>query len=89
MPRTHYAIVGEGATAWHVRASCRMASGDWDIEPHADVSERHSQALAVCAECAELETCLAFIMETESPWLRWGIWGGTTPDERQALGRQG
>lgn len=88
MPRTRTAVVSEESTAWQVRAACRTAGGGWDAEPLVALSEQASQALAVCAACSVRETCLAFAMTTEPAWLRWGIWGGTTPDERRAIGRR-
>lgn len=88
MPRTRAAVVSEDSTAWQVRAACRTAGGDWDAEPLVALSEQASESLAVCAACPVLETCLAFAMTTEPAWLRRGICGGTTPDERGAIGRR-
>ena len=41
-------------------------------------------AKAICAECPIKLECLQHALETEEDY---GIWGGTTPKERQALQR--
>lgn len=45
-------------------------------------------ALSVCASCPVQTACLAYAMEAESGFNRWGIYGGTTPDARRRLGKE-
>jgi WhiB family redox-sensing transcriptional regulator len=42
-------------------------------------------AKAICRRCDVREDCLAYALEHR---IRWGIWGGLSEKERQALGRQ-
>ncbi|HEV7887935.1 MAG TPA: WhiB family transcriptional regulator [Acidimicrobiales bacterium] len=42
------------------------------------------EAKAICAACPVRETCLAFAIQTNQEY---GIWGGTTEDERRVLRR--
>jgi WhiB family transcriptional regulator, redox-sensing transcriptional regulator len=41
-------------------------------------------ARALCARCPVSRECLEFALEDEHA-LRWGVWGGTSPQERRAL----
>ena len=43
-----------------------------------------ARAKAVCADCPVREACLAYAINTGEDF---GVWGGTTPDERRALRR--
>jgi WhiB family redox-sensing transcriptional regulator len=46
------------------------------------------EAKAICAECPVKLKCRTYILEIESkPNVagRYGIWGGTTPEERKAI----
>ena len=51
-----------------------------DIFFSEDIAEQE-QAISLCAICPILEACLTYAMRNEM----YGIWGGTTPTERQAL----
>ena len=42
-------------------------------------------ARRVCAACPVRAACLLDAMAGEDPARRWGVIGGTTPDERDAL----
>lgn len=52
----------------------------------ADPSDYGKTALAksICAECPLAFDCLETAM-SDSDLRKWGIWGGTTPDERQKM----
>jgi WhiB family redox-sensing transcriptional regulator len=41
------------------------------------------QAKAVCSDCPLVDTCLGYAIRNEE----WGIWGGSTRDERKYLRR--
>jgi WhiB family redox-sensing transcriptional regulator len=41
-----------------------------------------SEARAICGRCPHRQACLDWALETEQGF---GIWGGTTPDERAAM----
>lgn len=46
-----------------------------------DEIAEQEQAISLCAICPVLEACLTYALRNEM----FGIWGGTTPTERQAL----
>ena len=72
---------------WRDRAACR----DEDPElffPVSEVgpgSEQVQRAKAVCARCPVQRECLNYAIETG---LAYGVFGGTTPQERRRVGRQ-
>jgi WhiB family redox-sensing transcriptional regulator len=49
---------------------------------HPDKSGTVEPAKAVCAVCPVRERCLSYALETNQ---RFGVWGGTSAQERQAL----
>ena len=64
---------------WRARGACL------DIEPDLffpDPSEPATQARAACAACAVRAECLAWALRTRQDY---GIWGGTTEDDRRRL----
>ncbi|MBC3191468.1 WhiB family transcriptional regulator [Pseudonocardia sp. C8] len=79
-----------------------MSAGEWrrdagcvdsDPETFFPVSYRREHlvrpARRICGRCRVRAACLADVMATEDPARRWGVYGGTTPDERAALHRAG
>ncbi|MEU0433721.1 WhiB family transcriptional regulator [Streptomyces sp. NPDC006290] len=58
------------------------------VDPEAYFADgvRPLAARALCAGCGYLEACRAYALE--NPGL-WGVWGGTTRRERQAVRRRG
>lgn len=82
MPASASPVVHQEDTGWQLTASCRDADGDWDIEPSGKPSPENQAALEACAACLVREACLAFALATEGAWPRWGIWGGTVPEDR-------
>ncbi|NCT90140.1 WhiB family transcriptional regulator [Cellulomonas sp. APG4] len=89
MPSKSAATTPFVATTWQLRAACRDADGDWDIEPKGHPSPANVLALAVCESCPVREACLDFAVATEGAWPRWGIWGGELPWERERITRVG
>ena len=71
---------------WRTESACRHA--DLNLFFPAGVTgpaERQiREAKAICATCPVRATCLAFAIETNQEY---GIWGGTTEDERRVLRR--
>jgi hypothetical protein len=76
--------------------ACTRYPPDWW---HRDLRKRRGQPLTgdsarakhIClTECPLATQCLADALKAEAgigTQYRWGIWGGTTPDERAALAR--
>jgi len=48
----------------------------------ADDAERSAAACRVCRDCAVRSECLAYALANR---IQWGVWGGTTPDERHRM----
>jgi WhiB family redox-sensing transcriptional regulator len=49
---------------------------------HPDLGRNGGDARAVCAACPLREACLAYALEHDE---RYGVWGGTSPQERRAM----
>lgn len=87
--RTSGAARPRTARNWRDSAACR-AIGDADLffpaaPPNTEAGDRQvARALAVCRSCLVRTECREFA-ETHAE--REGIWGGTTPDERNAAAR--
>jgi WhiB family transcriptional regulator, redox-sensing transcriptional regulator len=72
--------------SWQPRAACR------DQDPELFFSDSHStpdkarveRARAVCSGCPVAYQCLQYAMATDS----YGVWAGTTKDQRDALKRR-
>jgi WhiB family transcriptional regulator, redox-sensing transcriptional regulator len=72
---------------WWALAACRLV-GDPEIFYPLDLdptSPAVHAARRVCTGCPVLPECLADALVSEDPARRWGVIGGTTPDERAAL----
>ena len=71
---------------WRADSACRDA--DLNLFFPAGVTgpaERQiREAKAICAACPVRKTCLSFAIETNQEY---GIWGGTTEDERAVMKR--
>lgn len=76
---------------WTKKATCRTAE---DVDPElwfpsgyltaADMAQAEA-AKEWCRWCPVIEQCRAFVMQLEAgkaAYLRNGVWGGTTPQER-------
>jgi WhiB family transcriptional regulator, redox-sensing transcriptional regulator len=79
-------IVAETDTDWRRHASCRHCSPDLFFPAGTTGAAEHeiAAAKAVCAECPVQSQCLRFALRTGQAY---GIWGGTTEDERIMLRR--
>ena len=71
---------------WWALAACRRVDPEvfypLDLDPSGPAVR---VARRVCAYCPVLPECLGDVMASEDPARRWGVIGGTTPDERAAL----
>lgn len=66
---------------WVDEAACSPDNGDsFFAEARTDVAT----ALLTCAACPVKNECLTFALSNDE---RYGIWGGTTPDQRRRLAR--
>ncbi|HXF56825.1 MAG TPA: WhiB family transcriptional regulator [Actinomycetota bacterium] len=67
---------------WQERAAC------YGLDPEIffpTTEEEASLALSYCAVCAVREICLAWALKNGE---RYGVWGGTTEQQRRRLLRQ-
>lgn len=50
----------------------------------------NQKALRICQDCPVMWECLEYAMrnEEESPGSRWGIYGGTRPEDRARIGKR-
>ena len=71
---------------WRGRAACRSCNPDlfFPAGTTGAAWQDVQAAKAVCAVCPVQSSCLRFALRTCQGY---GIWGGTTEDERQALRR--
>lgn len=79
--------ISVGRASWMSRGACRRAEPDLFF-PAAYGTAAFGQAKdakAVCVHCPVKAECLAYALAT-SQW--YGVWGGTTEDERRAMIRQ-
>ena len=65
-------------------ALCTMVSDPDTFFPHDTDFEKIAYAKSICAECPLAFDCLETAM-ADSDLRKWGIWGGTTPDERKKM----
>lgn len=72
--------------SWTGDAACREHPADWW---HPDDGDDKRRALAVCRRCPVQAECLRFILDTEPADTRTGIWGATTPAQRDRIARAG
>ena len=78
--------VDESDPAWRTYAACRFCSPDLFFPAGTTGAAEHEivAAKAVCAECPVQSQCLRFALRTGQAY---GIWGGTTEDERITMKR--
>ena len=71
---------------WWALAACRRVDPETfyplDLDPTGPAVRA---ARWVCTGCPVLAQCLADALTSEDPARRWGVIGGTTPEERAAL----
>ena len=72
--------------AWRSMAACRgMDTAIFYHPEHERAPTRHRrewEAKRICQACPVVGACLAWALETREPY---GIWGGTSVEERQAM----
>ena len=70
------------ATNWRSAGACLSADPDlfFPITAKGPAQRQIARAKAICAECRVRLECLEFARTYD---LTYGIWGGTTPEDRQ------
>lgn len=69
--------------AWLDSAACTPDDGD---KFFSDGKKSAPDALALCHDCSVRAECLDFALANDE---RFGVWGGTTPEQRRRLMRRG
>lgn len=86
------ALIGDPRTTrlrWQDRAACVELGLSGDSYFPEDDETPSVKALAACATCSVAQECLATALIHESQeGLRFGWWGGCSPDERETLARR-
>ncbi len=74
-----------GSPGWMPRGACRGEDPElfFPVTAAGPALAQVLAAKAVCFRCAVRTTCLSYALATGQA----GIWGGTTQEERQAMGR--
>ncbi|WP_169165139.1 WhiB family transcriptional regulator [Cellulomonas taurus] len=75
---------------WLYRAAC-VDEHPEVFEPdddHTPTEAEWAVPRAICSACPVIEECLADAMKTEAQGARYGMRGGTSPDERRTLHRR-
>ncbi len=70
---------------WAPKGACFGVPLKFDPDQDGDYPDE--DATLTCGGCAVRVQCLNDALENESPDGEWGIWGGTTPKQRQKLKR--
>jgi WhiB family redox-sensing transcriptional regulator len=81
MIRIGAALPGE----WADDAACDMSTADTFYPDKYDGGDTRP-AKRICAVCAVQAECLDFALKTDQ---RLGVWGGTSPSDREKLRRKG
>jgi WhiB family redox-sensing transcriptional regulator len=76
----------EGDWDWQLHAACRGLDTSAFYHPENERGpsrvRRERQAKAVCARCVVVEQCLEWALAAREPY---GVWGGMSTEEREAL----
>jgi WhiB family redox-sensing transcriptional regulator len=79
----------EASWIWQVQGACRGEDSTlfyYDDNERGDNKEnKTATAKAICGTCKVKQECLAFALQINE---RYGIWGGTTPEERKSIKRR-
>lgn len=69
------------ALAWQGKAACRDKDPElfFPVSTEGPSVAQVAEAQAVCALCTVSRPCLEWALSTSE---QWGVWAGTTPDER-------
>jgi WhiB family redox-sensing transcriptional regulator len=72
--------------AWQLRAVCRGMPTDAffhpDYERGPERQRREAWAKAICAQCPVIDACRRHALTVDEPY---GVWGGLSESEREAL----
>ena len=75
--------------AWQENANCREEENSlFFLEPHTRGKTKHRQELAakkICRSCPVISQCLSHALSVPEYF---GVWGGTTADERNRILRK-
>jgi len=79
-----FAALEPAADDWRHRAACRDEDPElfFPIGTDGPALAQVEQAKAVCRRCPVQADCLQWALDARE---QYGIWGGTTPEERAAL----
>lgn len=69
-------------------AECQQMPEIYFPEDNVAWSERRKEVLVtkmICKRCPIVEQCLSYALAAKEPW---GIWAGTTPEERNQTGNR-
>ena len=71
---------------WQHRGLCRFTNPEVFFHPEGERGPsrrwREDRALAICRQCPVLQECREHALRVHEPY---GIWGGMTQDEREAI----
>jgi len=72
---------------WAAQGACQRSDPElfFPVAPAGPAAAQIAQAKDVCATCQVRQECLEFALESGQ---KFGVWGGTTEDERRALRRR-
>ena len=75
------------AANWRYLGACRSADPDlfFPVPGPRPVDEQIARAKAICARCAVRQECLEFALSHNQAF---GIWGGTTAEDRRLVRRR-
>jgi WhiB family transcriptional regulator, redox-sensing transcriptional regulator len=75
------------ATNWRSSAACRSADPDlfFPLSRAGAADKQIARAKMICAGCQVRQECLEFALTQDQSY---GIWGGTTPEDRQRARRR-
>jgi WhiB family redox-sensing transcriptional regulator len=80
------AVPKQGGWDWQRRAACRGADTRIFYHPENERGpsrrRREQQAKQICRACPVLTDCLSWALAARDPY---GVWGGLSPEEREAL----
>jgi WhiB family redox-sensing transcriptional regulator len=80
-------IAIESTENWRSAGACLSADPDlfFPISTTGPAERQIARAKVICAGCEVRKVCLEFAMSHDQVY---GIWGGTTPDDRQRARRR-
>lgn len=71
---------------WQLQSACRGESPEAFFHPEGERGgareSRESTAKAICARCPVINECAEHALKVREPY---GVWGGLTEDEREAI----